>query len=290
MSVRFSGSGARQAFVAALISITAALPNAAQASDQGPTKVPMAERVAILQQTYPDLIYSVTNNVMRLMSNRHVLIDDGQTKTRRETEHDADVQEQLSEIYPTGRCFRGRKPGADPGILRAIPFLKAAYGANLHQVKRTSRSLDWFGSEIRFSTRHGAADALLRVRTELRQLPAHMHEVLKQPQRALDWSEHLDTERLSVHAFGIAIELSKAAANSWRGPRARRGILRAYENKIHPEIVEIFERHGFIWGGKWHHFNTAHFEYRPELIAIGRLAEQRGCESNSKPKPRLRRH
>ena len=30
-------------------------------------------------------------------------------------------------------------------------------------------------------------------------------------------------------------------------------------------IPEIFEKHGFIWGGKWDHFDTMHFEYRPEL-------------------------
>jgi hypothetical protein len=36
------------------------------------------------------------------------------------------------------------------------------------------------------------------------------------------------------------------------------------------EIVEIFERHGFIWGGKWYHFDTFHFEYRPEIIALAK--------------------
>jgi hypothetical protein len=29
----------------------------------------------------------------------------------------------------------------------------------------------------------------------------------------------------------------------------------------------VFERQGFIWGGKWWHFDTMHFEYRPEIIA-----------------------
>ena len=33
------------------------------------------------------------------------------------------------------------------------------------------------------------------------------------------------------------------------------------------EIVEIFERHGFIWGGKWSYYDTMHFEYRPELLS-----------------------
>jgi hypothetical protein len=28
----------------------------------------------------------------------------------------------------------------------------------------------------------------------------------------------------------------------------------------------VFEKHGFIWGGKWYHYDTMHFEYRPELL------------------------
>ena len=28
----------------------------------------------------------------------------------------------------------------------------------------------------------------------------------------------------------------------------------------------IFEKHGFIWGGRWYHYDTMHFEYRPELV------------------------
>lgn len=27
-----------------------------------------------------------------------------------------------------------------------------------------------------------------------------------------------------------------------------------------------FERHGFIWGAKWYHYDSMHFEYRPELL------------------------
>ena len=39
-----------------------------------------------------------------------------------------------------------------------------------------------------------------------------------------------------------------------------------WSNKIPDEIVAVFERHGFIWGGRWYHFDTMHFEYRPELL------------------------
>jgi hypothetical protein len=36
------------------------------------------------------------------------------------------------------------------------------------------------------------------------------------------------------------------------------------------------ERFGFIWGGKWHHFDGMHFEYRPELILYARLVQEAG--------------
>jgi hypothetical protein len=41
------------------------------------------------------------------------------------------------------------------------------------------------------------------------------------------------------------------------------------------ERVEIFERHGFIWGGKWYHYDTMHFEYRPEHPEHLELARRR---------------
>ena len=43
-----------------------------------------------------------------------------------------------------------------------------------------------------------------------------------------------------------------------------------YKNDIPWETVRIFEAHGFIWGGKWYHSDTMHFEYRPELIGAAK--------------------
>ena len=68
-------------------------------------------------------------------------------------------------------------------------------------------------------------------------------------------------ERLSRHGCRIAaIDINAAHADYWlwRGSGER--------HRIPPEIVDIFERHGFIWGGKWLHYDTMHFEYRPELL------------------------
>ena len=35
-------------------------------------------------------------------------------------------------------------------------------------------------------------------------------------------------------------------------------------------IIAIFESEGFIWGGRWWHYDTMHFEYRPEILCYAR--------------------
>jgi hypothetical protein len=66
-----------------------------------------------------------------------------------------------------------------------------------------------------------------------------------------------------MHAYGIAIDIATSRSDYWRWAG---GETAPYRNRIPAEIVAIFERHGFIWGGRWSHFDTMHFEYRPELI------------------------
>ena len=53
----------------------------------------------------------------------------------------------------------------------------------------------------------------------------------------------------------------------WSGPATGGGV--HYKNRIPMEIVRVFEKHGFIWGGRWSHYDTMHFEYRPELMPAG---------------------
>lgn len=247
------------------------------------TTVPMSERIAILHRSYPDLIYSVTNNTARLMNNRTLVLDDGRTKSHLDKRRSGDIEDQLSQIYPVGRCYRGRTRDFAAGLIRNEAFLMAAYGKNKYQVELTSETIDWFGTNVRFSTRHGAASALRRVLAELKKLPPEQLELLKMPKRSLEWVKWPLTERMDVHAFGIAIDLNPAYGNHWHRAGAKTGKLRRYRNRFTPEIIAAFEKHGFIWGGKWYRFTNNHFEYRPELIAIGNLALKRGCEKPPKP-------
>ena len=66
-----------------------------------------------------------------------------------------------------------------------------------------------------------------------------------------------NTSRLSVHAFGAAIDINSKFADYWEWSKGKDGKV-AWKNRVPGAIGEIFERHGFIWGAKWYHFDSMH--------------------------------
>ncbi len=66
--------------------------------------------------------------------------------------------------------------------------------------------------------------------------------------------------------MGWVHDINVATSDYWLWKAGAAGTPAGYRNRIPAKIVEIFEKHGFIGGGKWHHYDTMHFEYRPELL------------------------
>ena len=84
----------------------------------------------------------------------------------------------------------------------------------------------------------------------------------------------------SQHAFGMAFDLVPTSYRGrhvyWRWSRALEGddwedIPIPQRWSVPDAVLTVFERHGFVWGGKWARFDTMHFEYRPEIIAYNRM-------------------
>ncbi len=69
--------------------------------------------------------------------------------------------------------------------------------------------------------------------------------------------------RVSAHGLVIATEHS----DYWFWAKPGADGRYPYKNRVPWEIVEIFEKHGFIRGGKWYRHDTMHFEYQPEIVA-----------------------
>ena len=112
---------------------------------------------------------------------------------------------------------------------------------------------------LRFTGRYGAAEALRRVSEALDNHP-EWAPYLKGAS-TLNWRKISGTNRLSAHSFGIAIDIHVEHADYWRWSKSG-----DYRNRIPEGLVAVFEQNGFIWGGRWSHFDTMHFEYRPELL------------------------
>ena len=140
------------------------------------------------------------------------------------------------------------------------------YGRNQAEVRSHLARVDWFGQRILFTEINNAAEQLEKVAKELAQYPQYCKFLTNAS--TFYWREVRGANRLSAHSYGIAIDINTKYANYWlwSNPNCSEVARIQYENRIPIEIVRIFEKHGFIWGGRWYHYDSMHFEYRPELI------------------------
>ena len=124
------------------------------------------------------------------------------------------------------------------------------------------------GGSVAVTSVNGVGERLEAVIRDLERLPAEFTRYLVPSGGTLNCRSIAGTNRRSMHAYGAAIDISTSFGDYWRWPKPSADA--TYRNRIPFEIVDIFERHGFIWGGKWYHFDTMHFEYRPELLGRSR--------------------
>ncbi len=174
----------------------------------------------------------------------------------------ATIGDQFSIEYPMGCPAAKPAKDHDPGRLRNEAFFRAMYGSSSAAVQSKLRSIDWFGSKVLVTSVNDVAGKLEKVRDELNLLPS-LRPYLAPSGGTFVWRAIDGTNNLSMHSFGIAIDINTKYSDYWRWSSSKSV---AYRNRIPCEIALVFEKHGFIWGAKWYHFDTMHFEYRPELL------------------------
>lgn len=194
-----------------------------------------------------------------LPSGQQLPYDDGLAKTLEQRLEAPDVQDTLALRYVAGALTAVTAVDQDPGRVRMDRLLDEVYGRRQDIVEAT-----FFGQKIRVHK---------RVRLPLQQVEsALLKAVARDPGvakylRALGGGYNprriAGTTRPSAHAYGIAVDLNARFGNYWQWdkPAARR-----WRNQVPAAIVDAFESAGFIWGGRWYHYDTLHFEYRPELL------------------------
>ena len=214
--------------------------------------------------TYPDFGISYADGNLVFKNGTIIKCDDGKDKSFVEKLDNCDVEDMFSMKYDTttaepeylSDCGRGRNE----------ELFKIMYGNTESDVRKNLVSVEWFGQKIPFTKINGASEQLKKVASELEKLP-HFREYLKNAS-SFYWRKVRGANRQSAHSYGIAIDINTSYSNYWlwSNPNCSETDTIKYMNRIPMEIVKVFEKYGFIWGGRWYHYDTMHFEYRPEFL------------------------
>jgi peptidoglycan L-alanyl-D-glutamate endopeptidase CwlK len=242
-----------------------------------PTPVPQGLRC--LKAAYPKHICTVSTNILTWCDGTRMIYrptrPGWQEKHFEARLNHASLADQMSQPYPMGAVWNPPPSiNADPGRFRHDPFFKKMYGRTAKEVWRKTAKVRWFGkrgkgTSLRVTTVNGVHHKLQAISDALERLPKKLRSIASVSAGAYRWRKVRGTPRLSAHSYAIAIDIGVKHSNYWKWQRRTKNKLIKYRNRIPREIVQIFEKHGFIWGGKWYHFDTMHFEYRPELLIKG---------------------
>lgn len=228
-------------------------------------------------RAYPDFFVGYEDGFLVTRDGKKILFNDGRPKDfdRLVTDpsagdDDFDPEDAFCWDYPAGSALptEGSPPGA---------VFRHMYGATPAERGARMRTIKWVPMKdgkrgrLRVTTVNGVDRALERVAAEIMALPENQKACLKGI--VLEVNECYGSferpvrgypRRTSGHAYGIAVDingdLSYFIGSRREGPYE-------YRNNLPKLLVDIFERNGFIWGGRWHSYDAMHFEYRPELPA-----------------------
>jgi len=223
----------------------------------------IAQSLNALLRAYPDELAAIDDDNLIWRDGTHMPLGaQSAPEDLAQMLRHASIRDQFLWAYPKGD--KAGEPGADPGRIRNRAFFDKMYGdCQRGEVAPKLVPVIWlpqtWGHSLQITSVNGISEQLTAVSRELDALPPDMKRPLYPPGGTYLCRAVRDTGQPSMHGWGAAIDINPAASSYWLW-----GHKKAHE--IAPEIIAIFEAHGFIWGGKWAHFDTMHFEYRPELL------------------------
>jgi hypothetical protein len=232
-----------------------------------------ADRARILA-AYPQALERIDGNDLVWRDGTRMPIDDGKgEKAFGQWLEAPDITDIFSIPYPAGADPTPPNVNVDPGRARTGAFFDKVYGdCRKGEVEKNLVRVDWLPKRSKqrlpFNSVNGAAAALAAVSRELDGLPASFDVFLIPSAGTYNCRVIAGTNRVSAHGHGIAIDIALKRSDYWRNAEPATDGRVTFKNQIPMDIVRIFEKHGFIWGGRWYHYDTMHFEYRPELLGV----------------------
>jgi hypothetical protein len=224
-----------------------------------------------LVAAYPNALAGHDANSLRWSDGTVMPASGAENKTFSELLQHASIVDQFRIPYPRGPLEKPPAVDIDPGRFRNTGFFVKTYGdCQKGEVTPHLVSLPWlpktWGKSIRITSTNGVDEHLRAISAEIDALPDKIKRAAYPTAGTFNCRAVADAGQPSPHSYGVAIDLNLAFSDYWYW-RPHDGPI-AYRNRMPEEIVAIFEKHGFIWGGKWYHFDTMHFEFRPELLGM----------------------
>lgn len=227
-----------------------------------------------LTLAYPGL--TVSDGQVQFPDGRSLPLGTDRGLPPRERLASAQIAEQFVDVYPLDFDLEARlAPWFDPGRARNDAFFRALWFDSEAAARASLVTVAYPAARgpVRFSvtTRHCVAVQLAAALAEIAALGPGMDRYFANVGGSFNWRRISGTNRLSTHSFGIAVDFDTQLGGYWQWSRQPEGAVGTYANRYPETLVRAMERRGFIWGGKWHHYDGMHFEYRPELILYARI-------------------
>lgn len=239
----------------------------------------MKQDILTIMMAYPDYIIGIEKNnegvFLVTANNEKIIYDDMQVKDSEQKMNNADIQDILQEPYPLEMPKALSEVESDPGRYRCYALLNSVYGKSEYEVSSNLIGIYAPYNKYQFNKNNGAAEALEAAMKELKNLASSDNKVgglIGSINGTFNYRVISGTGKLSPHAYGIAIDIASNPSDYWKWSTREAGEKRML---YYPEdLVKIFEKYNFVWGGKWGHFDTLHFEYRPEILIKSRYFSQ----------------
>ncbi len=241
-------------------------------TDEPKTDQAIPAGAQILLDVYPDCIKGYQNGNLVMADGTTITYDDKKDKSFIQKLDEADPEDMFAFTYDR----QSWTPDflQDAGRSRCEALFKKMYGASAALVRKNLVSVPWFGEKVQFTKVNHADDSLRAVAAELAKHP-ELKKYLKSS-GTFYWRKVRGANRQSAHSYGMTIDIGVKYSDYWlwKNPGKKETDKITYANRFPHELVEIFERHGFIWGGRWYHYDTMHFEFRPEILKSAAMNNQ----------------
>jgi D-alanyl-D-alanine carboxypeptidase len=224
------------------------------------------DNVKKLMKYYPQIIGFREGKII-FEDNSTLVYDDKIFKLKQELMGNPDIEDQFFYDYVDFKTV----PKTDAGRIRNEAFFKKIYGNSKKEVEKNLVEIIWcpklVNQKIKVTSVNGIDKKITKLVAELDSNP-EFKKYITNIGGTFNWRKIAGTNRLSMHSFGMTIDINVAFSNYWQWECKCTDETKTldYKNQIPKKIVAIFEKYGFIWGGNWYHYDTMHFEYRPELL------------------------